>query len=233
MESALLKRLPWLTHGFTTRRGGYSLVYGGTGDLNLGFTSHDDAELVRRNRDELAQRMGGGHRLQLATARQVHGTAVLAVRRKVLPEGASAVGEADGLMTAEPGLLLGIQVADCVPVLLADSRKRVVAAVHAGWRGTVDGIVRRAMERMRAEYECAPEEVVGAIGPSIGPCCYTVEEDVKRRFGAQFAEADELFHLSPRGTHLDLWMANRRQMLAAGLLPENISVAEECTACAM
>jgi YfiH family protein len=153
-------------------------------------------------------------------------------------------------------LLLGIQVADCIPVLVADRKRRVVAAFHAGWRGTVKRIVETGVGRMRVEFGSRPEDLIAAIGPGIGACCYAVGEEVLSEFESQFLYARDLFREvystdavrtkypmlfltqrapghSPIGPslHLDLVEANRRQLLAAGLKPRSIQVVGGCTNC--
>lgn len=163
---------------------------------------------------------------------------------------------ADGLMTDVPGVLLGVQTADCVPVLVVDVKKRVVAAFHAGWRGTVARIVERGIGTMRLVYGSRPEDMVAAVGPAIGPCCYAVGEELVSEFGSQFGYAERLFsevydsdpvrekypmlfmtarapghsNLGPQ-IHLDLWEANRQQLLDAGLRPKRVTVVRQCTAC--
>jgi len=209
----------WLRHGFSTRMGGLSTVYG-PDELNLGYTKDDDPMTVRANRERFLRAVAGEGAVELVTVRQVHGTFV----REVRAGDAGATVEADGLMTAAAGVMLGIQVADCVPVLVADTRRRVVAGFHAGWRGTAAGIVALGIEKLKHEFGCAAEDLVGAIGPSIGGCCYTVGEEVREAFG--YAEA--LF----RGDNLDLWEANRRQLLAAGLSADRVTAVGECSACA-
>jgi len=160
------------------------------------------------------------------------------------------------LMTDEPGLLLAIQTADCIPVLVADRKRRAVAAFHAGWRGTVKRIVESGVGRMRLQFGSRPEDLIAAIGPGIGPCCYAVGEDALSEFESQFAYARELFREvydadpvrtkypmlfmtqrapghSPIGPslHLNLVEANRRQLLAAGLKPRAIHLVGGCTSC--
>jgi YfiH family protein len=168
-----------------------------------------------------------------------------------------AVLRGDGLMTRERRLLLGVQTADCVPVLVADTRTRAVAAFHAGWRGTLARIVERGVGTMQREFGSRPKDLVAAIGPAIGACCFAVGEEVRFEFGSQFGYAPELFsevydsdpvrqkypmlfltarapghsNLGPQ-IHLDLWEANRRQLLDAGVKAKAISVVGECTACA-
>lgn len=238
---------PWLRHGFSERRGGggVSTVYGAAsedGDLNLGFTSADDPTLVLRNRATAVHALAGDARahagdtsVQLVTAHQVHGTHIELIRSEQTaslqtPDGRSTL-QADGLMTDAPNLLLGIQAADCVPVLAADTRLRVVAAFHAGWRGTVAGIVEQGIARMRAEFGSAPEDLTAAIGPAIGVCCYAVGAEVETRFRAAFPYAAHLFDQHANATHLDLAEANRRQLLAAGLASERVFLTHQCTAC--
>ena len=135
-------------------------------------------------------------------------------------------------MTDAGGFLLGIQVADCVPVLVADTRRQVVAAFHAGWRGTAAGIVEQGIAQMRAEFGSVPEDLVGAVGPSIRACCYRVGDEVRQAFHAAFPYANELFSMRDEEVYLDLAAANQRQMLAAGLAPAAVTVLAECTGCA-
>jgi hypothetical protein len=141
------------------------------------------------------------------------------------------VCEGDGLITIQPGILLGIQTADCVPVLIADRRQKVVAAIHAGWRGTVQRIVENAVARMGQEFGSDPLDLVAAIGPAIGPCCYSVGEEVRAEFQSRFTDASDLFQEAGPILRLDLFEANRRQLLSAGLSAQSISLAGGCTAC--
>lgn len=228
----------WLRHGFSTRVGGVSEVYGGGGALNLGWTPEDDPQAVAMNRRRLVEEVGRGVAMDLVTLRQVHSTEVHVIGdRQDVPtaEDGRAVLTGDGMMTDVPGLLLGVGTADCVPVLVADVRRRVVAGFHAGWRGTVEGIVERGVATMRRAYGSEPGDLVAAIGPSIGACCYAVGEEVQTRFRERYGYAEELFSQGAAGggaaVVLDLWEANRRQLLAAGVAPERISVVAECTSC--
>jgi hypothetical protein len=135
-------------------------------------------------------------------------------------------------MTDVPGVLLGIQTADCVPVLVVDTKRRVVAAFHAGWRGTVAGIVEAGVAHMGQQYGSRGEDLVAAVGPSIGRCCYSVGQEVREVFEARYRYAGELFSRG-KPEHLDLWEANRRQLVEAGVSAEKIAVVGECTACAV
>ena len=237
---------PWLRHGFSTRLGGASTVYGGAGghSLNLGWTKEDNPALVAENRRvflrEVQGNSGDEAGVRMVTLMQVHAERVRRIReedgvqegRLQTAEG-GAVLEGDGMMTDLPGVMLGIQTADCVPVLVADVEKRVVAAFHAGWRGTVARIVEHGIAGMRKEYGARPEDLIAAVGPSIGACCYAVGDEVQVEFGARFGYAEELFNTVGGQMHLDLWEANRRQLLEAGVNADRISVVGECTACAV
>jgi len=251
-------RYPWLLHGFSSRAGGVSDVYG-PGSLNLGWTRHDDPANVTANRRRFIRAVSGRNAGPLVTLRQTHTGVVRIVEENDSPlqttEG-KAVLRGDAVMTNVPGLLLGVQIADCVPVLVADTKRRAVAAFHAGWRGTLKRIVERGIGRMRLRYGSRPEDLVAVIGPSIGSCCYSVGEEVRHEFESQFAYSDQLFsevydsdpvkekypllfltarapghsNIGPQ-THLDLWEANRRQLLDAGLNARKVTVIGECTAC--
>jgi YfiH family protein len=247
----------WLWHGFSTRLGGGSRAYCGEdapGELNLGFTVADDRETVAQNRRMLAEAVTGDGATPLITLRQFHSNLV------VIAGAGDADRErprkADGVITAEPGLLIAIQTADCIPVLIADRKRRVVAAFHAGWRGTVKRIVELGVGRMRIEFGSRPEDLIAAIGPGVGQCCYAIGEEVLSEFESQFSYARELFRevfdsdpvrkkypmlfLTQRapghspigpGLHLNLIEANRRQLLDAGLKPSAISLTGGCTSC--
>ena len=137
-------------------------------------------------------------------------------------------------MTSLPGVMLGVGTADCVPVLVADVKKRAVAAFHAGWRGTVARIVELGIAKMTQEYDSQAEDLIAAIGPSIGTCCYAVGEEVRTAFSSQFDYADELFVSDRKASpsiRVDLWKANQRQLLTAGVEPSKITLIGECTAC--
>jgi len=227
----------WLRHGFSSRAGGGSLAYSAneTPELNLGFTPEDSAPTVSSNRAQFLRSVAGEDAGEMVTVRQVHGVAVKLVsfgEPGLRTEDGRGVVEADGLMTADAGVMLAIQVADCVPVLVADVKQRVVAAFHAGWRGTAAGIVEQGIARMVAQLGCDPGDMVGAVGPSIGVCCYTVGEEVQTTFGARFGYAEQLFSIRPDGMHVDLAEANRRQLVDAGLSVDSVTVVGECTACA-
>jgi polyphenol oxidase len=247
----------WLRHGFSTRMGGVSDIYG-EGSLNLGWTKEDEAANVVENRRRFLGAVAGAP-TGVVGLRQFHSGMIRVVERwdgpLVTAEG-RAVLRGDGVMTDVPGVMLGVGVADCVPVLVADVKRRAVAVFHAGWRGTLARIVERGIGTMRLRYGSRPEDLIAVVGPSIGACCYSVGEEVRFEFESQFAYAPELFsevydsdpvrdkypllfltarapghsNIGPQ-IHLDLWEANRRQLLDAGLKAKRITVVGECSAC--
>jgi YfiH family protein len=251
--------LPWLRAGFSTRQGGASTAYG-DGELNLGWTREDDPAIVAENRRRFIAAVAGKGKFELAAVRQFHSGMVRTIEKDheplVKPDG-KAVLRGDGVMTDVPGVLLGVQTADCIPVLIADKRTHAVAAFHAGWRGTLARIVERGIGTMRLRYGSRPQDLVAAIGPGIGACCYAVGEEVRFDFESQFAYAPLLFtevydsdpirekypllfltarapghsNIGPQ-IHIDLWEANRRQLLDARVPEKNITVVGECTGCA-
>jgi YfiH family protein len=223
LQAAPLAALTWLRHGFSTRPGGVSTIYGQYDDLNLGFTKEDDRANVEENRRTFLQSIAPGNSWPLRTTRQIHSDLTLPLATPEAP-----LDPADGLSTALPGVFLAMLTADCVPVLIADPVHRAVAVFHAGWRGTVAAIVEQGVQHLCDTYASAPEDLLAAIGPSIGPCCYEVGEEVRTRFDASFPYAADLFHDS----HLDLWQSNRHQLESAGLPSTNITVLAQCTACA-
>jgi hypothetical protein len=279
VRAAEWHRYAWLLHGFSTRAGGISTVYDydGTGSLNLAWSEQDDPINVCENRRRfLAEILGSetcdtarsstrfeSYDARLITVRQIHSGLIRIIEAEDMAEPArlhTADGRpalrGDGLMTDIRGIVLGIQTADCVPVLVTDVKRRVVAAFHAGWRGTLGRIVERGIGTMRLRYGSRPQDLVAAIGPAIGPCCYAVSEELRFDFESQFAYASKLFsevsdsdpihekypllfltarapghsNIGPQ-IHLNLWEANRRQLLDAGVPTKQITVVGECTAC--
>jgi polyphenol oxidase len=158
---------------------------------------------------------------RLFLLKQVHGRTVVEAPFEGMPS-------ADAAVTSRPGVLLGIETADCLPVLLVDPGRRLVAAAHAGWRGTAHGVVAAAVAALRARGS-DPGELLAALGPGIGPCCYEVGDELRTNFGPRGAA---FFSPGPRGRpHLDVRAANRAQLEASGLRPERIHDLAHCTFC--
>jgi YfiH family protein len=246
LQSAELNKLPWLVHGFSTRPGGVSDLHGQKG-LNLGFTDWDPRENVLKNR-ALFEKALEAEDLSLVPLKQIHSD-IVSTFDAFTPE----FRRGDASATNQPGLLLAVQTADCVPVLLVDPKNRAVAAVHAGWRGTLRRIVTKTVGRMRMQFGSQPANLLAAIGPAIGGCCYEVGTEIAADFLTQFAAAPEWFdefrtgdepnpvqwlnqmppghQPPPANLLLDLKKANRSQLLDAGLRPQNIFVSDLCTAC--
>jgi YfiH family protein len=251
--------------GFSTRQGGQTIAYaaGGPPEQNLGYTPEDDPATVAETRRRLVAAITKARKPSiipdLITIRQCHTGIIRRVDAANLPlstPDGKALLRGDALFTRDPGLLLGILTADCVPVLIADTRTHAVAAFHAGWRGTLARIVERGVGTLRRDFGSRPQDLIAAIGPAIGSCCFAIGEEVRDDFESQFAYAPGLFsevydsdpvrekypmlfltarapghsNLGPQ-IHLNLWEANRRQLLDAGLTASSITVIGECTAC--
>jgi hypothetical protein len=202
-------------HAFTTRRGGL-------GARKDGAKQAEDWTAVA---DAL-----GIHIDRVATVNQVHGENIIRIDELNIRKARTA--HADALMTDVPGIAVGVETADCVPVLLFDPVRPAVAAVHAGWRSTVKKIVQKAVNRMHEEFRSEPAKLIAAIGPAIGPECYEVDEPVMGPVQSAFSFWREVS--APRGTDrwgLDLAGANRLELMQIGLAEKNIHLAGMCTSC--
>ena len=168
----------------------------------------------------------------------MHGEAIARVGSREAGRGAlsyaDSIAQTDALITDEPGLPLLLCFADCTPILFLDPVHRAVGIAHGGWKGTVRRIAAKTVLRMQQEFGTRPEELLTAIGPSIGPCCYEIGPEVEQQFKDAFPGHDAELFSHPNeegGTHLSLWAANRLQLEEAGVLPEHIDEARTCTAC--
>jgi YfiH family protein len=198
---AALDAVPGLAHGFEQRLG------------PAGWETRESGRL------RVGEALAGAGRLMLL--RQVHGTRVREAPWEGFPEGDAATAD-------RPGLLLGVETADCLPVLLVDPRRGAAAVAHAGWRGTAAGVARSAVQALLSTGSRA-EDLIAGLGPGIGPCCYEVGEDVRSAFGPAGAA---FFSEGPSGRpHLDVRAANQRQLLDAGLRPERLHHVADCTFC--
>ena len=219
-------------NAFSTRLGGVSPMP--RDSLNLAGFMDDAAENIYENRRRFLKLFRGDW--TLAACWQTHSADVRVVETEedARPPEAS-LGEnvyCDALTTDAPRVLLGVKTADCVPLLLADARARACAAIHAGWRGTLSSIALRTLERMTEKYGTRAEDIRAAIGPAALRCCYEVGQEVVTAFREKFADADRLFTPTREGHALvDLHRANREQLVAAGVSPQNIYTAPLCTMC--
>ncbi|MBO0912345.1 MAG: peptidoglycan editing factor PgeF [Acidobacteria bacterium] len=251
----------WLVHGFSTRNGGHSKPYGGAQLNLGFTTRDSKAAVVRNRRTFLAalnQTTGAGpaspsalKSWPLLALRQIHSDII---HRITEMPGEPMAG--DGLITSVPGILISVLTADCLPVILVDRKHRAVGVFHAGWRGTVKRIVEKGVGEMRRSFGTEPGDLVAALGPEIRRCCYEVGPEVREAFDSQFSYAAELFRETkeqdrihekypllfltarapghselPSKVFLDIAEANRRQLIAAGVPPKNISDLNVCTSC--
>jgi len=220
-------------HGFSTRYGGVS--EGFLSSMNLGTTRGDTPANVVENYRRYTAALGA--KLEnMAMTRQVHGTYIHTVEPvdckadPYLPERY----DSDGLITNLPGVPLVIFSADCLPVLLYDPVKKVICAVHAGWRGTVAGIAPKGVEKMAADYGCDPANILAAIGPGISKCHFETHSDVPDAVRGILTEEEAASCIVDHGTgkyHVDLKRVNSLLLQKAGVREENITVDPECTAC--
>jgi hypothetical protein len=226
-----LSRIPGLTHFVTTRAGGLSLPPYNT--LNLGLHTADKPEDVHANRTLLAAETGIAAD-KFLYASQVHSGDVKIIDSAAIKNGILTLNpRTDATITALSGICLMMMVADCVPVLLFDPFKKVSAVVHAGWRGTVQQITSNTIRWMVEYFGSNPEDILAGIGPSIGPCCYEVGEDVKEFANQCFGTTEGYLIQKNHNSkpHFDLWYANHKQLTDNGVKSENIETAELCTRC--
>ena len=232
LTCSLFNQSKAVRHGFSTRLGGVSEAPYDT--LNLGLRTEDCVENVRENYKRFCNAVGVDE-TKLILTRQVHSRDIKIVTKSDCGKGLakeSDLGEFDGLITAQRGVPIAVFYADCTPILLLDPKKKVIAAVHSGWRGTMSRIGRYAVQIMRREFASKPEDILAAFGPSIKKCCFEVGSDVFVEFCQMFGaralsgtkEVNDKFYV-------DTDKLNKEQLIAEGLKEENISICEECTFC--
>ena len=229
-----LEEIPFITHGFSTRKGGVS--EGIFDSMNLSFTRGDDEEAVKENFRRMAMAIGVEPE-SLVFAKQTHTTNVKVVTAADKGKGITKeldYDDIDGLITNESGLCLTTFYADCVPLFIVDSVHKAIGLSHSGWRGTVGKMGQVTLEHMKKEFGTNAEDVVVAIGPSICQKCYEVSEDVIIEFQNHFDKKwwDSLYYKKENGRYqLDLWKANEIIFLESGVKKENIAVTNVCTNC--
>jgi YfiH family protein len=202
----------YIIHGFSTRRGGFSSSPFDT--LNLGSGTEDKPGCVTQNRARFFKAVGIDESRCVFPV-QVHGDSV---RTAASP---GSYPETDAVITKQPGLILTIQTADCVPVYLIDPVQMAVGLVHAGWRGNKAGIVKKAVRQMIRDFGSSASDIQVFIGPSIGPCCYEVGKDVSSQFDSRYLS----------GTWLDMWQYTEDQIRQIGVYQKKIYRANLCTRC--
>ena len=215
--------------GFSTRNGGVSRAP--YNSLNLGLNTEDLQASVDGNRSTFARSFGLQPH-QLLTVKQVHGKDLLIIDEPNPDLSHFLSLEVDAVITDQPGFMIGVLVADCFPVLLWDAEKKVIAAVHVGWRGAADGILQKTTEAMQEHFGCDVAKLKSAIGPGIGAHKYEVDRPVRDAFrqGSGFWEQIAT-EVSLGHWQLDIALSSRLQLEQAGLANNNIDQAAECTCC--
>jgi polyphenol oxidase len=215
---------------FSLRQGGCSPVP--FDSLNFSVSQGDSRENVRRNFATLGAHLNldPGN---ILTCRQVHGD-----RAIIVDSPPSALLEADAVLTPAQGLFPAIKTADCLPILLLDPVRRIAGAIHAGWRGTVLRIVKKVLDIMSRNFGSQPGDLIAALGPAIGPCCYEVDDAVLTPFRQAVPRPDRFIrvHVSRKSgsgqtPHLDLTATNRWELISAGVLESNLHTVNLCTCC--
>ena len=218
------KKSPSLLHAVTTKSNDLPYAF------SLALHTGEDLENIVANRNKLSNLLNDSEPLHYIVANQTHSDNIKVITHKETKGWESlsdAIEDCDALVTDVKGVVLNILTADCVPILLYDKQKEVVAAIHAGRKGTKAQIVSKTVHKMREVYGCDPKEIIAGIAPSIGRCCYEVGEDVAKHF----FDTPEGFTPVGEKYMLDLPFINKQQLLSAGLTEENIEMSHTCTAC--
>ena len=223
-----------VTDGFSTRLGGVS--EGCFSSLNLSFDRGDDRAAVAENFRRMGEALGVRCE-DMVLSQQTHTTNIRIVTDEDRGKGITRerdYTDIDGLITNVPGICLVTTYADCVPLYFLDPAKKVIALSHSGWRGTVGKIGKKTVELMHVKFGSDPADILAAVGPSVCQDCYEVSADVIDRFKEVFDRSawDELFYEKPDGKYqLDLWKANEKIFLEAGIRKDHIAVTNVCTHC--
>lgn len=227
-----LEKCGAVRHLFSTRIGGVST--GQYSSMNMSFSGGDKRECVLENYKRLCSSVGIDIN-DLVLSRQTHTNNVKEVTENDRGTGIfkESFTDVDGLITDRKEVALVTQYADCTPLLFCDPVKKVIATSHAGWRGTVKEIGRVTVEKMIKEYGCNSKDIIAAIGPAIGVCCYEVDDPVIDEFKKiPYLNLSNIVFPKKNGKYmLDLKEANRQIMINAGVIPDNIDVADLCTCC--
>lgn len=219
-----LNGIPGLVHGVFTRHGGVSQPP--YASLNAAWNTEDSADAVRENLTRIKKALSVEH---LVSGLQVHGDTINEVDEETLAGGEKhgpvvIAPEGDALITGLGGVGLMIKIADCQAIFLVDPEKKVLANIHSGWRGSVQELPVKVVQRMRERFGCRPRDLYAAISPSLGPCCaefINYREELPPSF----------LSFQSRSNYFDFWAISRWQLMNAGLMPEHIEAAERCTVC--
>lgn len=226
----LFDRAGGLRHMVTTRLGGVS--EGEFQSLNIGIRRPDNKEHIMENLHRAVTAMDGTFP-NLVISRQVHETHIRTVTEQDAGEGARGetdTEEADGLITDCPHIPLLTYYADCVPLMFYDPKRRVIATSHAGWKGTVKHIGRKTIRKMKTDFGCNVTDILCAVGPSIGKCCFEVDLPVAEQFRAEIGDA-VVTPMPHQKFMVDLWQANISEFLNEGIPDAHIALSGECTKC--
>lgn len=229
LEAAALTACNFVTHAFCTRRGGIS--EGNFESLNFSPHEGDSEENVRTNWRILAEAFGIDV-AQFLVVSQVHGEKILTIDRPLGELAFSGPRQFDAIITDQPGVAIGIKTADCVPIFFADKVRRIIGVAHAGWRGTALSIAAKLMDALTAGFACRADDIIAAIGPAIGSCCYQVDEPVHNAMKTHKSRESFFSPGRERGKWmLDLALANKLQIMERGIPDKNIYIADYCTSC--
>ena len=215
-----------LLHGFMGRRGGKSI--GPYAGLNVSYRVGDDPKVISQNICDMKLAVGI-HDGRIITMKQVHGDNIVEVKDKSLKE----AGEADGMVTAEKDIYLGVLTADCLPLLFVAPKQKLVAAVHAGWRGTLAGLAEKTVHFFKTQYDVEADELEVALGPSIGVCCYEVKDDVAGPLMKRWGKLTTPSIVVKKGkSFINLRRLNRDILRASGVPGNRLFQVGPCTSCA-
>ncbi len=223
--------LPAIGHGFSTRLGGFSA--GPFSTMNLGFRGGDSPSLVAANRAHFLGTIWGRQEERLLYGEQVHGTQVCVVDRQLIRSKVQTIPQADALVTAEKEVLVGGFSADCLLALFIDLDRRAIGVAHAGWRGTINGILSHVVTVMQGQWHSEPGKIQCLLGPCIQSCCYEIGEEVEETAANSPWSRQIVFREGMRADrrHLDLTDTNRQILQESGIKKEHIFASQYCTCC--
>jgi len=218
-----LKQFPELIHGTTLKNNIFPYMF------SFALHTGEDSSEISKNRNFLIDKLGIDKDFAIVLASQTHSSNIVVIERGQTlgwRDHSDAIQDCDALITNQKNILIGVLTADCVPILLFDSSKKVVASVHAGWKGSSSKILIKTVCKMQDVFGSDPKDIYAVIAPSIGVCCYEVGLDVANNF-----QEDTKKQLSNEKYMLDLKRENYNQLIDAGLLDANIEISERCTSC--